>query len=99
MNKILSLLSSTTEYKNLNKADIVIEAGFENMEVKKGIFKQLDAVCKETAILATNTSYLSIDEIASVTNRVPNVIGTRKFDTWKVLVFVSCVSVYEWWVQ
>ena len=75
----LGILNTSTDYQNLKDVDLVIEAIFENMDLKKSIFKELDKVCKPNTVLATNTSYLSIDEIANVTNRKTNVIGTRKF--------------------
>jgi 3-hydroxyacyl-CoA dehydrogenase len=77
--RLTDLVKCTTEYATLSTADIVIEAGFEDMNIKKQIFANLDKVCKDTAILATNTSYLDIDEIASATSRSSSVIGARKF--------------------
>lgn len=78
--RLTDLVKCTTEYASLSAADIVIEAGFEDMKIKKQIFTNLDKVCKKSAILATNTSYLDIDEIASVTSRSSSVIGARKFE-------------------
>lgn len=78
VNQKLSLLSTTTDYSKLADADLVIEAAFENMPLKKEIFTKLNSVCKPDAILASNTSYLSIDEIASSTDRPQNVVGLRK---------------------
>ena len=74
----MALVTAVTEFERLKDADLVIEAVFENMELKRSIFKELDRVCKPGAILATNTSYLSIDDIASVTSRRSHVVGTRK---------------------
>jgi 3-hydroxyacyl-CoA dehydrogenase len=73
--------SGDDSFKSLGAADIVIEAIFENMDLKKQIFAKLDRVCKPGAILATNTSYLDIDEIGGATKRPQNVIGTRKDGT------------------
>jgi 3-hydroxyacyl-CoA dehydrogenase len=78
--RLTDLVKCTTEYASLSTADIVIEAGFEDMKIKKQIFTNLDKVCKKSAILATNTSYLDIDEIASATSRSSSVIGARKFE-------------------
>lgn len=78
LKKLLSLVTPVSDMKELSDVDMVIEAVFENMEIKKGIFKQLDSICKEHAILATNTSYLDVDEIGSVTSRPQYVVGTRK---------------------
>jgi 3-hydroxyacyl-CoA dehydrogenase len=64
-------------YKCLADSDIVIEAVFENLELKKMIFSKLDKVCKPSAILASNTSYLDIDQIGNATSRPQNVVGTR----------------------
>lgn len=76
--KMVSMISFTDEMQSLSSADLVVEAVFENMDVKKEIFRKLETICKADAILATNTSYLDIDEIGSVTSRPDHVIGTRK---------------------
>jgi 3-hydroxyacyl-CoA dehydrogenase len=76
--KRYQLITPSTDMKKLQHSDMVIEAVFEDMEVKKNIFAQLDKICKPTAVLATNTSTMDIDEIASATSRAPYVIGTRK---------------------
>ncbi len=60
---------SQSDYAELADADVVVEAVFENMDVKKEVFAKLDAICKPGAILATNTSTLDIDEMAAVTKR------------------------------
>ena len=75
----LALISPTLTYDDFAKVDLVIEAVFENMRLKKEVFKQLDAVCKPGAILATNTSTLNIDEIASAVARPEAVVGTHFF--------------------
>jgi len=76
---LLSNLQVTTEMSSLADRDMVIEAVFENSDIKKEIFTKLDSICKKDAILATNTSCLDIDDIASVTSeaRRPYVLGTR----------------------
>lgn len=80
-----------TDYSALAQADLVIEAVFEEMSVKKTVFAQLDAVCKPGAILATNTSYLDVDEIAAVTNRPEDVIGLHFFSPAHVMKLLEVV--------
>ena len=81
----LSLISGTTDYDDLSQVDIAVEAVFEKMELKQQIFAQLDAVMKPGAILATNTSSLDIDRIASVTKRPEDVIGVHFFSPANVM--------------
>jgi 3-hydroxyacyl-CoA dehydrogenase len=69
----------------------VIEAVFERMDIKKDIFTRLDAICKPGAILATNTSALNIDEIASVTKRPESVIGLHFFSPANVMKLLEIV--------
>jgi len=85
MDKCMSLLSGTIKLEDISDVDIVIEAIFENMEVKKEIFQKLDAICKDGAILATNTSTLDIDEIGEATNRPESVIGLHFFSPANVM--------------
>ncbi|OUR80211.1 3-hydroxyacyl-CoA dehydrogenase [Alphaproteobacteria bacterium 46_93_T64] len=85
MDKCMSLLTGTINLEDLSDVDIVIEAIFENMEVKKEIFQKLDAICKEGAILATNTSTLDIDEIGEATKRPESVIGLHFFSPANVM--------------
>lgn len=87
----LSLITGTLNYADLNQVDLIIEAVFENMELKKNIFKQLDSVAKTDAILASNTSALDIDEIASVTRNPENVIGTHFFSPANVMRLLEVV--------
>ena len=75
----MGLIQGTTDYADIADADIVIEAVFEEMDVKKQVFAVLDQTCKPGAILATNTSTLDIDEIAAATERPEQVIGTHFF--------------------
>lgn len=81
VNSLLGNLTVTTDIADLSNRDMVIEAVFENSDIKKDIFRKLDGICKHDAILATNTSCLDIDDIAGVTSaaRRPNVVGTRKY--------------------
>ena len=78
--KVMSNITpkSDSDLACLSNVDIVIEAVFENLETKQEIFRKLDKVCKPNAVLATNTSYLDIDQIGSVASRHGNVVGTRK---------------------
>jgi 3-hydroxyacyl-CoA dehydrogenase len=89
--KRLSLIAGTTDFSRLSSADIVIEAVFEDMAVKKNVFRQLDGIAREGAILATNTSSLDVDEIASSTSRPASVIGTHFFSPANVMKLLECV--------
>lgn len=84
-------LNVITDYAGLSDADMVIEAVFEEMSVKKRVFIQLNAVCKQGAILATNTSYLDVNEIASVTSRPQDVIGLHFFSPAHVMKLLEVV--------
>ncbi len=77
---ILSRIKGTTSLKDFSKCDFVIEAAVENLELKKKIFAELDSVCSKHAILATNTSCLSIIEMARTTKRPDKVLGTHFFN-------------------
>jgi 3-hydroxyacyl-CoA dehydrogenase len=87
----LKLIQPTLSYDGFRKADIVIEAVFEGMALKKEVFGELDRVCKAGAILASNTSTLNIDEIASVTSRPASVIGTHFFSPANVMRLLEVV--------
>jgi len=89
--RALSLIEGVTEYAALSNADIVIEAVFEDMQVKKDVFTRLDAVCGPHAILATNTSSLDVDAIAQVTSRPQSVIGTHFFSPANVMKLLENV--------
>ncbi|MBB4615057.1 3-hydroxyacyl-CoA dehydrogenase NAD-binding domain-containing protein [Novosphingobium taihuense] len=91
MDKALSLITPTTSYDDLAQCDIVIEAALERMDVKKEIFARLDKLMKPGAILATNTSYLSIDEIASATSRPGDVVGCHFFSPANVMKLLENV--------
>jgi 3-hydroxyacyl-CoA dehydrogenase len=75
----LALIAPTLEYEGFDGVDLVIEAVFEGMQLKKEVFRQLDEVCRPGAILASNTSTLSIDEIASAVSQPQFVVGTHFF--------------------
>lgn len=81
----------TDSYGKLSDADLVIEAVFESMEVKKDVFTKLDAVCKPGAVLASNTSYLDVDEIAAMTKRPEDVIGLHFFSPANVMKLLEIV--------
>jgi 3-hydroxyacyl-CoA dehydrogenase len=87
----MGLLSGSTSIEDLASCDLVIEAVFENMAVKKEIFADFDRVSKPGAILATNTSALNIDEIASATKRPESVIGLHFFSPANVMRLVEVV--------
>ena len=83
--KRMGLITGTTDFKAAADADMVVEAVFEEMPVKKDVFAKLDAICKPDAVLATNTSTLDVDEIASATKRPESVIGTHFFSPANVM--------------
>jgi len=85
MDKRMALLTGATDMRAIGDADIVIEAVFEEMSVKKEIFAKIDAIAKPGAILATNTSTLDVDEIAAVTKRPEDVVGTHFFSPANVM--------------
>ncbi len=87
----MELLTTSTDYDALGDADIVIEAVFESMAVKETVFAQLDKVCKEGAILASNTSTLDIDQIARATARPGDVIGLHFFSPANVMRLLEIV--------
>ncbi len=87
----MSRLTGALDMSALADCDLVIEAVFERMDIKKDIFTKLDAICKPGAILATNTSGLNIDEIASVTKRPEAVIGLHFFSPANVMKLVEVV--------
>ncbi len=85
MEKRLSLIKPTLSYADLKDVDLVIEAVYEDMAIKKEVFGKLDSVCKKGAILASNTSYLNIDEIAKATGRPQDVMGMHFFSPANVM--------------
>jgi 3-hydroxyacyl-CoA dehydrogenase len=87
----MSLLSTTLDYKDLKDADLVIEAVFEEMGVKQKVFEALDAVMKPGAILASNTSTLDINKIASFTRRPQDVVGMHFFSPANVMKLLEVV--------
>ena len=91
LEKRIAQIQGTLEYESLADADIIIEAVFENLALKKEIFAKLDSIAKPGAILATNTSALDIDEIASVTGRPGDVIGMHFFSPANVMPLLEVV--------
>ena len=88
---VFGLVSSSLDYKDVSDCDIVIEAVYENLELKHEIFKSLDTHVKEGAILASNTSGLDIDSIASVTSRPELVVGTHFFSPANIMRLLEVV--------
>jgi 3-hydroxyacyl-CoA dehydrogenase len=87
----LGLIRPSLHFEDVAEADLVIEAVFEDMAVKQDIFRRLDATCKPGAILATNTSRLDINQIASATNRPQDVIGLHFFSPANVMRLLEVV--------
>ncbi len=87
----LGLLKGTTSYDDLADADLVIEAVFEEMAIKKEVFQTLDRIVRPGAVLASNTSYLDIDEIAAVTKRPSDVVGMHFFSPANVMKLLEIV--------
>ena len=88
---ILSRISGTTDMNLAEDCDLVVEAAIENMKIKKEIFAELDKICKPETILASNTSSLSITEVASATNRPEKVIGMHFFNPAPVMKLVEII--------
>ena len=91
MDQRMGLISATTDYADIADADIVIEAIFEDMDLKKEIFGELDRVCKPETILASNTSSLDINEIGAVTGRPDRICGTHFFSPANVMKLMENV--------
>ena len=88
---VMSLITPTLSYDDLSNVDIAVEAVYENLDLKQEIFKSLDTVTKDHAILASNTSGLDIDAIASATNRPEKVVGTHFFSPANVMRLLEVV--------
>lgn len=91
MDQRLAQITGSVDMASVKDADMVIEAVFEDMELKKSIFRQLDSLCKPGAILATNTSGLDVDEIAAVTQRPQDVVGAHFFSPAHVMKLLEVV--------
>jgi len=88
---LVSTIAGTLDYSDLADADLVIEAVFEDMDLKKAVFGRLDEVCRQGAVLATNTSTLDVNEIAAVTSRPDDVIGLHFFSPAHVMRLLEIV--------
>ncbi|WP_438864401.1 3-hydroxyacyl-CoA dehydrogenase NAD-binding domain-containing protein [Neptunicella sp.] len=91
MEQCLSKLAVSTDYNDIQDADLVIEAVFEEMQIKQRVFKKLDEICQAGAILATNTSTLDVNDIAAVTQRPSDVIGLHFFSPANVMRLLEIV--------
>ena len=88
---VMSLITPSLNYEDLADCDIVVEAVYENLDLKQEIFKKLDNVVKDDAILASNTSGLDIDAISSVTNRPEKIVGTHFFSPANIMRLLEIV--------
>ena len=88
---VMARYTGSTNYADIAQVDLVIEAVFEDIEVKKAVFRELDRVCKPGAVLATNTSYLDIDSIAAATSRPQDVIGLHFFSPANIMKLLEIV--------
>src|SRR3954464_8622655 len=91
MDKRMALIQPTTDLSAVRDADIVVEAVFERMDVKQELFRKLDGIAKQGAILATNTSTLDVNKIAEATKRPQEVIGTHFFSPANVMRLLEVV--------
>src|SRR6202047_225862 len=89
--KRMGLINGVVGLENVKDADLIIEAVFETMAVKKEVFTALDKFAKKGAVLASNTSYLNIDEIAKVTSRPQDVLGMHFFSPANVMKLCEIV--------
>ena len=89
--RAMGLLTPTLDMEDLADCDLVIEAVFENMDVKKDVFRKLDGIVKQGAILASNTSYLNVDEMAAETQRPGSVLGLHFFSPANVMRLLEIV--------
>ena len=92
MDKTMANIKLTTRFEDVSDCDLIIEAISEDMDIKKQTFKKLDGVCKGETILATNTSSLSITEIANSTNRPDRVIGMHFFNPVPIMKLVEVIK-------
>ncbi|QLA82955.1 3-hydroxyacyl-CoA dehydrogenase [Acidovorax sp. JMULE5] len=88
---VMARYTGSTSYADIANVDLVIEAVFEDIEVKKAVFRELDRMCKPGAVLATNTSYLDIDAIAAATVRPQDVIGLHFFSPANIMKLLEIV--------
>jgi 3-hydroxyacyl-CoA dehydrogenase len=88
---VMARYTGSISYADIAQVDLVIEAVFEDIEVKKAVFRELDRVCKPGAVLATNTSYLDIDAIAAATSRPQDVVGLHFFSPANIMKLLEIV--------
>lgn len=91
----LARISTTTDLDAVGSADIVVEAAFESLDVKQQIFRELDRVCRDGSVLATNTSAIPITSIAAVTERPESVVGTHFFSPVPMMALCELVRGYR----
>lgn len=91
----LGRISTATDLEAVREADLVVEAAFENLEVKQGIFRDLDRLCADGAVLATNTSAIPITQIAAVTQRPEAVVGTHFFSPVPMMALCELVRGFK----
>ncbi|MDA9816722.1 3-hydroxyacyl-CoA dehydrogenase NAD-binding domain-containing protein [Alphaproteobacteria bacterium] len=89
--QFMDLFSATTDFSDLKDRDLIIEAVFENMDVKKEVFVKLNQICSKECILASNTSYLNVNEIASVVDDPTRVIGLHFFSPANIMKLLEVV--------
>ena len=92
---ILARITGTTDLDAAGDADIVVEAVFERLDVKRDVFRSLDGICKADAVLATNTSAIPVTQIASVTRRPESVVGTHFFSPVPMMALCELVRGYK----
>ena len=92
MRAVLANITTTTDYATFADADLVIEAAVEDMELKKEVFRELDTICKPQTIFATNSSSLSITEIAAATSRPDKFIGCHFFNPADRMALVEVIN-------
>jgi 3-hydroxybutyryl-CoA dehydrogenase len=91
----LARITTTTDLGAAAEADVVVEAVFEDIEVKHAVFRELDKICKDGAILGTNTSALPITQVAAVTERPESVVGTHFFSPVPMMALCELVRGYH----
>jgi 3-hydroxybutyryl-CoA dehydrogenase len=91
----LTRITTTTDLDAVAPADVVVEAAFESLEVKQGIFRELDRLCRDGAVLATNTSAIPITQIGAVTERPEAVVGTHFFSPVPMMALCELVRGYK----
>ena len=90
-NKLLENYYPSINFQDISEADMIIEAVYEEMTVKQTVFKKIDSLAKDGAVLASNTSYLDIDQIAAVTQRPKDVIGLHFFSPANIMRLLEIV--------